>query len=166
MGWLWGSDDKAKDAIKKLDPALREFLEKESPVKFAEAQPDPEPEAPPPPPTKEELEEVKNRVPSQSLYPDGRYAHIWKTYTPQGEVERRNKSESEQLADVLEGYKNRKAEIGRAALENCALQQFDLNECFRNGGIRATATMCRTENRSLERCYTMNGVCKLTDQNV
>lgn len=60
---------------------------------------------------------------------------------------------------MLEGYNQRKAGIGRAALENCALEQEDVNECFRNGGVKARLTMCRAENRKLDRCYTVQAVC-------
>ncbi|OAF58786.1 hypothetical protein VC83_06066 [Pseudogymnoascus destructans] len=93
--------------------------------------------------------------PLRNLDPNNRYAHLWKTYTPQSAIEAASKSDSEKIADVLEGYKYRKAEIGRAALENCALEQWEVNECFSNGGVKARLTMCRTENKSLERCVEM-----------
>ena len=42
MGWLWGSNDtandKKQDPYSKLDPALRDFLEKESPLKYKDTQ--------------------------------------------------------------------------------------------------------------------------------
>jgi hypothetical protein len=61
--------------------------------------------------------------------------------------------------DVLEGYKQRRAEIGRAALENCALEQGDVNECFKNGAWAERLALCRAQNRKLERCYLMQSVC-------
>jgi hypothetical protein len=164
MGWFWGSssnDDKkpassssSSDPLRDLDPGLRDFLKKESPIKYTtdSAQPPATPSAQPseatPPP-----EAPAPAAPT--LFADGRYAHLWKTYTPQSDVEAASKSDAEKIADVLEGYKYRKAEIGRAALENCALEQWEVNECFTNGGVRSRLTMCRTESRSLERCVEM-----------
>lgn len=69
------------------------------------------------------------------------------------------KSDQEKINDVLEGYNQRKANIGRAALENCALEQDAVNECFRSGGVKARLTMCRAENRQLDRCYVVQAVC-------
>lgn len=179
MGWFWGSpsdgeSNGAKDPLRDLDPSLRAFLAKESPVKYntmssspsatLAAVPIPQPAsssqtttatATSPSPASQQTE---SPAPSASLFPDGRYAHLWKTYTPQTEVEASGKSDQEKINDVLEGYNQRKAEIGRAALENCALEQGDVNECFRTGGVRARLTMCRAENRRLDRCYVMQAV--------
>jgi hypothetical protein len=174
MGWFWGPSDenvsnKAKDPLRDLDPSLRDFLAKESPVKYDTSNP------PSPPKPAAEVPKVSQdrsstgqvptsekdstpKVPPQSLYKDGRYAHLWKTYESQGEVEAANKSDQEKISDVLEGYKYRKAEIGRAALENCAMEQWDVNDCFRNGGWSSRLTLCRDENRKLERCYLMQAV--------
>ncbi|ESZ97440.1 hypothetical protein SBOR_2129 [Sclerotinia borealis F-4128] len=170
MGWFWGDsndgdkDNKSQDPLKNLDPSLREFLKKESPVKYGSTEPtdtttaSSQPKLTESKPTNTATEDpTKPIVPSQSLYPDGRYAHLWKSYQPQTEVEQEAKSDAEKIQDVIDGYKYRKAEIGRAALENCALEQWDVNECFRSGGWQARLTMCRTENRKLERCYTMQG---------
>ncbi|KAF7958984.1 hypothetical protein EAE96_002504 [Botrytis aclada] len=167
MGWFWGDSndgdkDKSQDPLKNLDPSLREFLKKESPVKYdstnsADTTVPSQTKTPEPTLTSTTEDPTKPVVPSQSLYPDGRYAHLWKTYQPQAEVEQAAKSDAEKIQDVIEGYKYRKAEIGRAALENCALEQWDVNECFRSGGWQARLTMCREQNRKLERCYTMQG---------
>ena len=179
MGWFWGSPDnkdgnKSQDPLRDLDPSLREFLAKESPVKYSSSNPpstSPVPVAPKPPqsaqasesrnpnPTPESDATKENKVPAASLYQDGRYAELWKTYQSQSETEAAGKSDQEKINDVLEGYKYRKAEIGRAALENCALEQWDVNECFRNVSWSRTLNMCRTENRKLERCYLMQSVC-------
>ena len=175
MGWFWGSSDSNKpapsseDPLRNLDPSLRDFLAKESPVKYnvsdspAEAPKKPE-AASPAPATPAAAQSIPNaeidesKVPAQSLYQDGRYAHLWKTYQSQAETESAVKSDQEKIDDVLEGYKYRKAEIGRAALENCALEQWEVNECFRSGGWASRATLCRKENRELERCYMMQAV--------
>jgi hypothetical protein len=174
MGWFWGSsdsnDDKnSQDPLRNLDPSLRDFLAKESPVKYGSSNPPAAPKsAPAPTPSTESRytapqpstqEGTGPKVPAKSLYKDGRYADLWKTYQSQAEAEAESKSDAEKIADVLEGYKYRKAEIGRAALENCALEQWQVNDCFRNGGWASRLTMCRTENRELERCYLMQAVC-------
>ncbi|PMD50924.1 uncharacterized protein K444DRAFT_544942 [Hyaloscypha bicolor E] len=170
MGWFWGSSDsndgnKSQDPLRDLDPSLRDFLAKESPVKYSSSNPTVAPAsvpAPTPSPASKPIapehtteEGSEPKVPPQSLFKDGRYAHLWKTYQSQAETEAAGKSDQEKINDVLEGYKYRKAEIGRAALENCALEQWQVNECFRNGGWASRLTMCRTENRELERCYLM-----------
>lgn len=180
MGWFWGtsssgsSDEKPQDPLRNLDPELRDFLAKESPVKYSSSNPPATPSAPvapteraPGPATTTAPDtEGGMKVPSKSLYKDGRYADLWKTYQSQQEVEAVGKSDQEKINDVLEGYKNRKAQIGRAALENCALEQWDVNECFRNGGWASRMTMCREENRGLERCYTMQAVSSHASWNV
>jgi len=173
MGWFWGASDskdgnKSQDPLRDLDPSLRDFLAKESPVKYSSSNPPAAPETTPahtPSPTiKQAAPENATAIPSEprapqeSLFKDGRYAHLWKTYQSQAETEAEGKSDQEKINDVLEGYKYRKAEIGRAALENCALEQWQVNECFRNGGWASRLTMCRTENKELERCYLMQSV--------
>lgn len=173
MGWFWGSSDANKpsssseDPLRNLDPSLRDFLAKESPVKYNSSNPpastpQPTPTAAPSKPVEPAAatsESEVPKVPAQSLYQDGRYAHLWKTYTSQSEVDSAAKSDQEKIDDVLEGYKYRKAEIGRAALENCALEQWEVNECFRSGSWGSRATLCRKENKELERCYNMQAVC-------
>ncbi|KAJ4297251.1 hypothetical protein N0V88_004169 [Collariella sp. IMI 366227] len=96
-------------------------------------------------------------VPSESLYQDGRYAHLWKTYRPLAAIEADTKSDNEKLSDVLEAFKERKAQIGRAALENCAEEQFNWNGCMKSGSWNARMTMCREEVRAFERCYSVQG---------
>lgn len=173
MGWFWGSSDSSKpsssseDPLRNLDPSLRDFLAKESPVKYNSSNPPAQPPKSEPVAEKETpvaatasaaAESQDPKVPAQSLYQDGRYAHLWKTYQSQSDAEAAVKSDQEKIDDVLEGYKYRKAEIGRAALENCALEQWEVNECFRSGSWTARATLCRKENRELERCYMMQAV--------
>ena len=138
------------DPYRDLNPSLREFLEKESPVKYNPPAPQPQPAAEP------ELQEAKSPSNNRSLYPDGRYNHLWSTYRPLLEIENENKSDQEKLLDVLSAYKDRKAGIGRAALENCADTHLTLDDCFRNGNLRQRMNMCRHETRALDRCYRMN----------
>ncbi|KAK2048141.1 hypothetical protein LZ31DRAFT_77659 [Colletotrichum somersetense] len=177
MGWLdgwFGSGAPASDdPLKSLDPKLREFLERESPVKLQQQQ-------------QQQTQDAKNKadraaeaaataaahayaqsrqdaaeaggrpkVPKESLFQDGRYAHLWKTYRPYSEVESETKTDHEKLMDVLEGYKQRKHNIGRAALENCAIQQEEWVNCMKSGDWEDRLQMCRHQVQRFERCYTV-----------
>ncbi|KAI0454885.1 hypothetical protein F5B21DRAFT_473810 [Xylaria acuta] len=164
MGWwdsLWASSASADDPLRKLDPKLREFLEKESPVRYnssdaAQAQTSQnkpgEPASTIPTPEAQESSS-KPAVPRESQFHDGRYAHLWKSYRPLAEIEAETKSDHEKLMDVLEGYKERKAQIGRAALENCALEQVDWRTCMTNPSLTERLTLCREQVKKFERCY-------------
>jgi hypothetical protein len=178
MGWLWSSSenkglDESKDPVGTLDPSLRDFLQKESSAKNGPANPpsanstrslETHTDRPSLSRTLKQPEAADNSatpspsVPPQSLFADGRYAHLWRTYQPLSEIENRNKTEQDKLLDILESHKLRKAEIGRAALENCALEQWSVNDCFRHGSWASRMTMCRKENRELQRCFTMQSV--------
>lgn len=175
MGWFDGwssSQSSGGDPLQKLDPKLREFLQREAPVKYAHAQsphqPTPPKEDAPaasptaiasaPSPDADRQNPEQPVVPPQSLYQDGRYAHLWKNYKPQSAVEAETKSDHEKLMDVLEAYKERKAQIGKAALENCALEQAEWTECMKSGSVTARMTMCRDAVRKFERCYTLQNV--------
>ncbi|KAK4194853.1 hypothetical protein QBC40DRAFT_289978 [Triangularia verruculosa] len=159
-GWFGPSSNDASDPLKNLDPKLREFLQKEAPVKYTPSS-DQQPAAPVVPPHRqldqkaqeEQQTASESTVPPESLFPDGRYAHIWKTYTPQSAIEAATKTDHEKLMDVLESYKDRKAAIGRAALENCADEQFTWATCMKSGGVKARLTMCSEEVKKFERCY-------------
>ncbi|KAI1205427.1 uncharacterized protein F4807DRAFT_443269 [Annulohypoxylon truncatum] len=166
MGWwnnLWSSNT-TDDPLRSLDPKLREFLEKESPVKYSAAQQQREADQAARPKQQKNENENKNEageksnkpvVPPQSQFQDGRYAHIWKTYRPLADIEAETKSDHEKLMDVLEGYKERKGQIGKAALENCALEQVDWRKCMNNPTISERMTMCRDQIKKFERCYFM-----------
>lgn len=180
MGWwdsLWSSSSSAEDPLRKLDPKLREFLEKESPVKYnttttdsstTTQQPQSQPRSQPParsaatatttPRENGSNPAVAAAVPRESQFQDGRYAHLWKTYRPLAEVEAETKSDHEKLMDVLEGYKERKGQIGRAALENCALEQVDWRTCMSNPSMTDRMTLCRAQVKKFERCYMMQTV--------
>lgn len=166
MGWLWGKSDPPKtadtDPLRDLDPSLRDFLSKESPVKYktATAPPAPPPQADSPPTP--DADPSKPLVPPESLFPDGRYAHLWASYKPLSVTENDAKSDQEKLLDVLEGYKARKAQIGRAAVENCVEEQLSVKDCYDNGRWRDRLMMCRSENRAFERCYTMQSVSHIS----
>lgn len=168
MGWLdsiWGR--RSDDPLQDFDPKIREFLKKESPVKYDKkpSQDDQTPvaqqavaAAATPAERTAGNEPAPNAVPRESLYQDGRYAHLWKTYRPLSEIEGETKSDHEKLQDVLDAFKSRKAAIGAAALENCADEQLDWNNCMKSGSLRARMTMCRDEVRKFESCYNMQSV--------
>ncbi|KAL2755105.1 hypothetical protein ACRALDRAFT_1082650 [Sodiomyces alcalophilus JCM 7366] len=162
MGWLdswWSDSTKSSDPLASVDPKLREFLKRESPVKYDEPTPDTAPsQAQPPssaaaPATAEPA--VKPLVPKESLFQDGRYGHLWKNYKSLGEVEAETKTDHEKLMDVLEGYKARKHTIGKAALENCAIQQEEWISCMKSGAWEDRLQMCRKQVQRFEKCYTM-----------
>ena len=174
MGWLWGSSDNTSngntnDPYSKLDPALREFLEKESPLKYKDTKPKPTQapdtdyraqvglDKPGLTQEKQNAEPRQNQpdVPPESLYQDGRYAHLWKTYRPESEIQSASKSDQDRMRDVFDAYSERKAAIGRAAIENCVMEQMAEKECFMHGSWSKRMTMCRDENRAFLRCYEM-----------
>ncbi|PIB02100.1 hypothetical protein CB0940_01564 [Cercospora beticola] len=176
MGWLWGSStDGANDPTKKLDDGLRDFLDKESSrhdeTKATAARPAAAPSTDAASNTfraqlgldtpgldqKHQNSAPSDRpaVPPEALYQDGRYAHLWKNYRPQSEVESAGKSDQDRLADLVQSFKDRKAEIGRTALENCADYQIAERECLTNGSLWKKMTMCREEGKAFNRCYTM-----------
>lgn len=185
MGWFWdlkpsAPEDTNTDPLRDLDPSLADFLSKESPPSYSTSAPPPS--LPPPPPPPAPPEPASSAPPSSTssstssssstsqlappppptLYPDGRFAHLWANYRPLSEVEWAVKTDQERLADVLEDYKERKASIARAALENCTLEQDSVNECFTRGPWTKRVTMCREENKAFERCYLMQSVCYIT----
>nr|POE77778.1 hypothetical protein CFP56_09421 [Quercus suber] len=179
MGWFWDSKKEGSDPYQKLDPSLREFLNESTPSKSNPStpssirpQPPPSPDAASntyraqlgwtttPQPTTQELNSETTQasaenVPPESLFPDGRYAHLWKTYRHQSEVDAAGKSDQERLSDVVDTYKDRQAAIGRAAVENCILEQMAERECWTSGSWMDRAMMCRSEARSFTRCYDM-----------
>lgn len=177
MGWFWGSNDNTSkgDAYKNLDPKLREFLDKESPTNHTPTASKP---ASPPTPSPDGASNTfrsqvgligpsvsqshqnsaaqvpTSQVPTESLYQDGRYAHLWSTYRPQSATEAAQ-TDQDKLASVIDAYKDRQARLARAAVENCVFEQLGEHECFRTGGWYAKMSMCRDETRKFNRCYTM-----------
>lgn len=156
MGWLWGDSktsppkDLDRDPLRDLDPSLRDFLEKESPQKYAPPAPAPLP----PPGTSDNSAEA----PPPMLYSDGRYAHLWSNYKPPSQIAAESTTDQHKLLDMLDDYKIRKGSTGRAAMENCAVEQGALKECYDNGSWAKRMTMCRTENKAFDRCFVMQSV--------
>jgi len=173
MGWLdslWSSS-RTDDPLGKLDPKLREYLEKESPVKYGSNTTTAPTAASKQPKNSTPVVDIEAArrafaesdkgepvVPTESLYQDGRYAHLWKGYKPLAQIENETKSDHEKLMDVLDGFKDRKEQIGRAALENCALEQSDWRSCMSNPSVTERLTLCRTQVKKFEKCYTQQTV--------
>ncbi|EMC94398.1 hypothetical protein BAUCODRAFT_547292 [Baudoinia panamericana UAMH 10762] len=187
MGWLWGSASEtpaATDPYSKLDPTLRDFLDKESPsngqatrpsASSPAAQPSPSTDGAPntyraqlgfkSPAEREEARVARldqqqasttaPAVPAESLYPDGRYAHLWASYRPQAEIDDTAKTDQDRLRDVIDAYQDRRAAIGTAAVENCVQEQMAERDCWENGSAWELMNMCRGKNRAFFRCYTM-----------
>ncbi len=163
MGWLWSSSSSEAASKDQLDPSLRDFLKKEAPTgpkpslpptarktEKTSAQPQPHSQS-------EALSEAP-KVPPQSAFQDGRYAHLWKNYTPQHILDDRGKNEQDRLRDIVDAYNDRKADIGRIAMENCAIEYMEQFECFRHPPTWMSAgTMCNAESRKFNRCYEMQG---------
>ena len=167
--WLWGPSKEngtskvgSQDPVASLDSNLRKYLEQETPKSTSKSTHQ-EPERPS---YTDQLAATTQRsspvtadserpvVPRESLYQDGRYAHLWKTYRPLAEVENEYKTPQDKLQDIVDTYKERKAAISKAALENCAVEQIAITQCYLHGSWSDAMTMCRTQNRALERCYT------------
>ncbi|CEI64345.1 hypothetical protein FVEN_g11040 [Fusarium venenatum] len=161
MGWISSilGTDKSADPLAKLDPSLRDFLEKESPLKYPTSQPTNPAQAVEQPSNTNvavaETQDQKPAAPSASLYKDGRYAHLWKSYRPLAEIEAETASDHDKLMSVLEAYKERKEAIGKAALENCAEYQEEWVNCMKHGSWEDQMQMCRHQVRRFERCYMM-----------
>jgi hypothetical protein len=158
MGWLWGSSNDSN----KLDPSLQEFLKKEAPTgpkpslpaapkeKSVESTPAPAPFAQAP------IAPEKPIVPPQSQFQDGRYAHLWKNYTPQDVLVDQGKNEQDRLRDLVDAYNGRNSTLGEIAMQNCAVEYMEQFECFRNPqSWWSMGTLCNAESRRFNRCYDM-----------
>lgn len=158
MGWLWGNSDDSN----KLDPSLQEFLKKEAPTGPKPSLPTPLKEKPiastsaPAPPAQAPIATEKPIVPPQSQFQDGRYAHLWKNYTPQDVLVDRGKNEQDRLRDLVDAYNGRNSTIGDIAMQNCAVEYMEQFECFRSPKTwLSMGTLCNAESRRFNRCYDM-----------
>ena len=154
MGWFWGNSGQ-KDPTKQLDTELREYLEKESPTRYTPTDAVGSSQSS----TTGSESQARKSVPAESLFPDGRYAHLWKHYKPLTETEDFSQQQSEM---VIQKVKQRKDAVHQAALENCALEHEALTKCFSKGDwwsvAKSRATTCAEENRKFSRCYTTQAV--------
>jgi len=170
MVWPFSSSEDTKasdgDPLRDLDPGLREFLKSQSPVKYEPESYSGEATSAQPvavPPIQQQSQTLQEEPPAdpshaKSLFKDGRYDHLWKTYKPLAEVEAASKSDQEKLMDVLAGYKDKTAAVKKGAMENCAEEDWNLKDCFSNGSWSKRMVMCRDETRSLQRCIVMQAV--------
>lgn len=161
MGWLWGGGN-SSNGQDELDPSLRDFLKKEAPTGPKPSLPsapkekpvDPSASKQPPPQSQTPSRPETPFVPPQSQFQDGRYAHLWKDYTPQDILNDRGKTEQDRLRDLVDAYNDRRASVGRVAMENCALEYLEQFECFRHPKTWwSKGTMCNAESRKFNRCY-------------
>ncbi|KIW07137.1 uncharacterized protein PV09_02009 [Verruconis gallopava] len=166
LGWFWGSSS-SNDPVKNLDPSLEKVL------KSQESRPSSLPKIEsqtsytqklretgdlPPARTSDSQSQPQSKVPPQSLFQDGRYAHLWKNYEPQAIVESRGETEIDKLKRLSEDNEMRRIELGKAALENCVFEQLAEVECLRNGSAYSKMTLCRPEKKTFLDCYEMQ--CK------
>ncbi|KAL6712486.1 hypothetical protein ACN47E_000363 [Coniothyrium glycines] len=161
MGWLWSSNSPSTDQDG-LDPSLREFLAKAAPTGPKPVLPSPEKrkskpveaQSSHPSQLQASKEPTSPAVPPQSQFQDGRYAHLWQNYAPQDVIENRGKNDQDRLRDLIDGYNDRRASVGRKATENCALEYMEQFECFRHPKTWwARGTSCNAESRRFNRCY-------------
>lgn len=181
MGWFWGSSNQTQDPTTKLDPELQDYLKKERPATYTTDDQSLRQLTPTQSirtserlntasntsstddkPVEDKPSDDKPAVPAASLFPDGRYAHLWKTYKPLAEVEAADTSNAAQR--VIDKFKRRKDSVHAAAMENCAVEHEELTKCFNKSDwlamLKARATMCSDENRKFSRCYTTQAVRK------
>ncbi|EEH18584.1 hypothetical protein PABG_07644 [Paracoccidioides brasiliensis Pb03] len=156
MGWFWGNPVES-DPTKNLDPSLKDFLKQETPSGYNPTTVQPQEEKKqsyPQPAVANECTTPSDKpsVPSASLFPDGRYAHLWKDYKSVEILEGSSMSPAER---VIDQSKKRKEALNVAALENCAEEQLDLSMCFKSGTVKERATMCSEKNSKFSRCYIM-----------
>ncbi|KAL4804769.1 hypothetical protein BDV18DRAFT_27419 [Aspergillus unguis] len=149
MGWFWGSNK--EDPVKKLDPGLREYLEHEAPKKYVPAQSPAEASPSVPTSADQNTSSEERPLPSASLFPDGRYAHLWKTYKPP--VVDEASTQSTGMAAMQQHAKDRSAMTKRAAMENCSIENEVYHLCLKNPTIGERLTACQDKNMVFTRCY-------------
>ncbi|KAK3117663.1 hypothetical protein LTR53_000792 [Teratosphaeriaceae sp. CCFEE 6253] len=172
MGWLWGDSSTTtqtpNDPYSQLDRSLKDFLNKESLSSNPVPQTRPSPASPDAASNTYRSQlglsqeapahaqpSIQQHVPPESLFQDGRYSDLWKGYRTRVDIEAAGKTESDKLHDVIGAYKDRRAAIGRAAVENCVMEQMAERDCWENGTMMEKMNMCRGPGRQFMRCYTM-----------
>ncbi|QIW97988.1 hypothetical protein AMS68_003506 [Peltaster fructicola] len=176
MNWLWSSSKSTKDATSELDSGLRDFLKEETARTQADTKPTKQSAAHRPAnvPSREyasqlgldspgqdqdrnasSLEPQQPIVPEESQFQDGRYAHLWKTYRSEEQLAKAGMTDQDRLGDILHNIKDRKAAIGRAAIENCVVEQLEQHMCYVKGSYYDLATFCSEPSKRFNRCYEM-----------
>lgn len=158
MDWFWGKK-KDQDPIKSLDSDLKEFLDSQQPKPYIPVEKArlPEPEPPRSKTAEPPIQPVKPEdrpLPKESLFQDGRYKDLWKTYVPQEEQIAVTSTPTERIIDAK---KERKASLSEAALQNCAFEEELKRNCFSQGSainrVRARVTLCNSESKAFNRCF-------------
>ncbi|KAL4780713.1 hypothetical protein BJX76DRAFT_337301 [Aspergillus varians] len=154
MGWFWGSKD--EDPVKQLDPGLRKYLENEAPKKYVPGSQSSSAVEENPLPSKPSFSDhdassTSPSVPSASLYPDGRYADLWKTYKPPAADEVGTSSDG--VPSMKTHVKQRHAMVKRAVMENCSIENEAYHLCLENPTMFERFTACQEKSRVFTRCY-------------
>lgn len=163
MGWFWGGTTNPNDPAKSLDDDLKQFLKDQRPRPYVPAElPEPPKQAIQRPPPEPKVVPDTNKayedrpLPKESLFQDGRYKDIWKTYVPQNDIVAATTTPVER---VLAARKDRRQTIHKAALENCAFEEELQQDCFKTSDlskrIKGRITMCHEETKAFNRCYTL-----------
>lgn len=161
MGWFWGGQSSQDDPAKSLDDDLKQFLKDQQPRPYVPTELPKPVEEPSPKPTQEPLPDTNKAfedrpLPRESLFQDGRYKDIWKTYVPQNDIAVATTTPVER---VLAARKDRRQSIHKAALENCAFEEELQQDCFKTGAwskkIQGRMTMCHEETKAFNRCYAL-----------
>ncbi|KAL4905411.1 hypothetical protein BDW74DRAFT_16837 [Aspergillus multicolor] len=152
MGWFWGSNN--EDPVNKLDPDLREYLENEAPKKYVPAtqsSPVAEEKVLPSKSASPDIDASPAAPAVPSLFPDGRYADLWKTYKPPapGDIE----TEASEDPSMQAKSKQRHAMVKRAAMENCSIENEIYHICLKSPTLIERVTACQDKNKVFTRCY-------------
>ena len=158
MGWFWGNKSNKTDPTDSLSPDFKDFLTSQQPRPYVTTDPAPVPEP--------KLEQrtahlpdtnksyVDRPLPKESLFQDGRYKDLWKTYVPQTDIAT---STTTPVDRIIERRKERRHATQHAAWENCAFEHEMQLNCLHSGGLanrtRARMTMCRQETKAFNRCF-------------
>ena len=159
MSWFWGNKTSRSDPTASLSPELKDFLDNQQrrPYITSEASiPKSDLKSPElaPQTTNTDFNDGQQPLPRESLFQDGRYKDLWKTYVPQGTIEAASTTPVER---IIAARKDRRQSVHRAAMENCAFEnELQLN-CLHSGDLinrtRARLTMCRQETKAFNRCF-------------
>jgi len=162
MVWPFNTTD---DPLSKLDPELRKFLEQEAPKPSPPQHFTSAPSTNSTPAFVDQLQKSQQskqsqsiphdapKVPPQSQFQDGRYAHIWKTYQPTSDTA--SMSDGEVLQNLTKSFQWRKQEISKVALENCAFEAIAEQDCWKSGSLGQKLRLCGDETKALNRCTTL-----------
>ena len=158
MGWFWGGAPKKEDPTDSLPPDLKEFLTTQEPRPYTPTSSASE-TSPTLPKLQEDLPDTnktfENRsLPKESLFQDGRYKDIWKTYVPEAEI---GQNTLAPIDRIVERRKERRQATQHAAWENCAFEQEMQLNCLQGidteHRVRARMTLCREEIKAFNRCF-------------